>query len=248
MHLHWLKKFPPLVWVLIIGVFFSRGTYYMVWPFMALILYRKFGLNEWEVGLLLSSAAVTAIFVGFYSGVLTDKLGRKNILMGAGAFSIISFSLLAEAQALTAYALSLVMCSVSKEIWDPAARALMADLLPQKDIREFALHCRYFAINVGAAIGPLMGVWLGVTAQQSTFYSTAGVFVLLTLAIVWVFYREPALAKKFTKSTFSFVRTLRILASDHLFFLLVVANILVLFVYAHMDTSLIQYLDRAGMA
>ncbi|WP_416306056.1 MFS transporter [Neptunicella sp. SCSIO 80796] len=247
MFLTWLRQFPPLVWILIIGVFFSRGTFFMVWPFMAIILYQQFGLNEWQVGLILTIAATVAIFIGFYSGTLTDKFGRRNMLLAAGLLSIGGFSLLAEAEALVLYAISMILCSVSKEIWDPAAKALMSDLLPQMEVREFALQFRYFAINVGAAVGPLAGVWLGITAQQTTFYATALVFLILTLAVLWGFHLKPGLDKQFTKNPFSLSKTMGLLARDQTFLLLVLGNILVLYIYAHMDTSLIQYLNHAGM-
>src|SRR5690606_27526737 len=132
-------------------------------------------------------------------------------------------------------------------IWDPAAKALMSDLLPQMDVREFALQFRYFAINVGAAVGPLAGVWLGITAQQTTFYATATVFLILTVVVLWGFQQRPGLDKQFVKNPFSLRKTLGLLARDQMFLLLVLANILVLYIYAHMDTSLIQYLNHAGM-
>ncbi|WP_438862867.1 MDR family MFS transporter [Neptunicella sp.] len=247
MFLTWLRHFPALIWILIIGVFFSRGTFFMVWPFMAIILYQQFGLNEWQIGLMLTVAATVAIFIGFYSGALTDKFGRKNMLLVAGLLSIVGFTLLAEAEHLYLYGISMILCSVSKEIWDPAAKALISDLLPQMDIREFALQVRYFAINVGAAIGPLVGVWLGITARQTTFYATALVFLILTLTVLWGFKARPGLDKQFIKNPFSLRKTLGLLARDQMFLLLVLANILVLYIYAHMDTSLIQYLNHAGM-
>ena len=38
--------------------------------------------------------------------------------------------------------------------------------------RERALNIRYFLMNVGAALGPLLGVTLGLSAQKSTFFIT----------------------------------------------------------------------------
>jgi len=36
------KQFPQLMWILLFGSFITRGSYYMVWPFLAVILYENF--------------------------------------------------------------------------------------------------------------------------------------------------------------------------------------------------------------
>lgn len=243
----WLARFPALVWILIIGVFFSRGTFLMVWPFLAILLYQKFQLNEWQIGLILSSSAVIAIFVGFYSGTLSDRFGRKAMLMTAGVLSVTAFAALAQASELWTYIVCIMLCALSKEIWDPAAKALISDLIEQSELREFALQVRYFAINVGAALGPLAGVWLGLTAQQSTFNATALVFILLTAAVFIGFSKQSPSQRKAKKTPFSFIQTFNLMARDQVLLLLVLANILVLYIYAHMDTSLVQYLTQAGV-
>ncbi|MFA0812471.1 MFS transporter [Microbulbifer epialgicus] len=71
-----LRSFPPLVWIILIGSFFSRGTYFMVWPFLAILLFNKFELGAAEIGLILSASAVGAALLGFYVGALSDRYGR----------------------------------------------------------------------------------------------------------------------------------------------------------------------------
>ncbi len=34
-----VKQFPVLMWILLFGAFITRGSFYMVWPFLAVILY-----------------------------------------------------------------------------------------------------------------------------------------------------------------------------------------------------------------
>ncbi|MCO1336147.1 hypothetical protein MO867_17585 [Microbulbifer sp. OS29] len=63
-----LNSYPPLVWVILIGSFFSRGTYFMVWPFLAILLFRNFQLDAAEIGLILSVSAVGAAVLGFFMG------------------------------------------------------------------------------------------------------------------------------------------------------------------------------------
>jgi len=59
------KQFPRLMWIFLFGSFITRGSYYMVWPFLAVILYEKFALSATEVGMVLSSAAIISVFTSF---------------------------------------------------------------------------------------------------------------------------------------------------------------------------------------
>ncbi len=37
-------SFLPLVWIVILGTFMVRTTFFMVWPFLSILLYRDYGL------------------------------------------------------------------------------------------------------------------------------------------------------------------------------------------------------------
>ena len=75
-----IKQFPPLLWIILFGAFITRGSFYMVWPFLSIILYQRFGISATEVGLILSVAALVSVFVGFLGGTLSDKLGRHQLM------------------------------------------------------------------------------------------------------------------------------------------------------------------------
>jgi MFS family permease len=76
---------------MIIGNFFIRGTYYMVWPFLSVILFKKFNLSAAQVGLVLTATTVFSVILGVYAGNLSDRFGRKALMylsaiIGVGAF------------------------------------------------------------------------------------------------------------------------------------------------------------------
>lgn len=241
-----LYGLPPLIWIVLIGSFFGRGTYFMVWPFLAILLHEKFALSPAQIGLILSVSAMVATLLGFYTGTLSDRYGRRNLLILGTAINTCAYALLAVAESLTAFIVSIAVCSIGRAIWEAPASALFGDLIPEKHSRELALQFRYFLINVGAALGPLVGVWAGISAQQTTFSLTAASYLLLCLGFVWAFsYTESGLATRANRNpATSFRATLRVLQRDKVFMIVVCANILTLFIYAHMDTSLVQYLTQ----
>ena len=241
-----LYGLPPLIWIVLLGSFFGRGTYFMVWPFLAILLYEKFALGPGAIGVILSVSAMASAVLGFYVGSLSDRYGRRSILISGTAINAFAFLILAFAESLTAFVVSITLCSVGRAIWEPPSSALFGDLIPDKKARELALQFRYFLINVGAALGPIVGVWAGISAQQSTFGLTALSYLLLCLGFVWAFQYSVAgrqsVAQKHAVTDFS--GTLRVLRQDRVFLVVISANILTLFIYAHFDTSLVQYLTQ----
>ncbi|WP_286037009.1 MDR family MFS transporter [Microbulbifer variabilis] len=242
-----LRGFPPLVWIILVGSFFSRGTYFMVWPFLAILLFNKFELGAAEIGLILSASAIGAALLGFFVGALSDRYGRRNILLLGSLINLCSFALLAVTQTLAGFILAMTLCSIGRAVWEPPASALIGDLIDNQASRELALQLRYFLINAGAALGPIVGVWAGLSAQQSTFGLTSLSYLLLALAFIWGFAKteKGQLAKSNGDGSVDLGSTLAILRRDHVFMVVIVANILTMFIYAHMDSSLVQYLTRA---
>ncbi|GAB2896196.1 MFS transporter [Microbulbifer echini] len=220
----------------------------MVWPFLAILLFKKFELGTAEIGLILSASAIGAALLGFFVGALSDRYGRRNILLLGSAINLFSFALLAISQTLPGFILAMTLCSIGRAVWEPPASALIGDVIDNQANRELALQLRYFLINAGAALGPIVGVWAGLSAQQSTFGLTSLSYLLLALAFVWGFAKTEAglRVKAREDGTVALSNTLSVLRKDHVFMVVIVANILTMFIYAHMDSSLVQYLTRSG--
>ncbi len=262
------KQFPLLMWILLFGSFITRGSYYMVWPFLAVILYEKFALSATEVGLILSSAAVISVLVSFIGSALSDRIGRHQLMYASGVLYIISFSLLAQVDSITGYALVITLCSIATALWRPLTSALIGDIIDDKGTRELAMQSLYFVVNVGCAVGPMLGLWMGLTGEQSSFYITAGAFAFLLALLWWGFHQHTQLtdAEKMPQQQVGATKEndsaeierkpkgreankgnqiIKVLMSDKLLQCLIFANILCMFIYAQMDSSLIQYLTRA---
>ena len=251
------KQFPVLMWILLFGSFITRGSFYMVWPFLAVILYEKFSLSATQVGLILSSAAMVSVLVSFVGSALSDRIGRHQMMYASGLLYIVSFSLLAQADSIIGYAVVITLCSIATALWRPLTSALIGDIIDDKGTRELAMQSLYFVVNVGCAVGPMVGLWLGLTGEQSSFYITAVAFTLL-LVLLWLGFKQHSqhqnklLKESLLKQTESPVakeasnnKIIKVLLTDKLLQCLIFANILCMFIYAQMDSSLIQYLTRA---
>ncbi len=251
------KQFPVLMWILLFGSFITRGSFYMVWPFLAVILYEKFSLSATQVGLILSSAAMVSVLVSFVGSALSDRIGRHQMMYASGLLYIVSFSLLAQADSIIGYAVVITLCSIATALWRPLTSALIGDIIDDKGTRELAMQSLYFVVNVGCAVGPMVGLWLGLTGEQSSFYITAVAFTLLLVLLWWGFKQHSQHQNKLLKESLlkqaespvakkaSNNKIIKVLLADKLLQYLIFANILCMFIYAQMDSSLIQYLTRA---
>ena len=242
------KYFSPLVWIMLIGNFFVRASYYMVWPFLSVILYEKYQLSATEVGLLLTGSAAFSVFLGFYTGNLADRFGRLKMLYIAVITGIVSFTALAFANSLLTFCVSVFLATLPRALWEAPSKALLSDEIKHDESRELALHMLYFLVNVGAAIGPLYGLWAGLNGEQFSFIYTAVAYLILLFALLIKHHRYAHYMRSASDVTLpNFSNWLSILRKDTLFLLVLVANLLIYLVFAQGDSSLVQYLVRADV-
>ena len=239
-----IRQFPPLVWIVILGTFMVRTTFFMVWPFLSILLYRDYGLSATLIGLILGATAALSTLVSFYGGWLSDKWGRRNILLFGCLVSALSVALLGLSHQVIWLAIGVIGSGLSYGLIDSPGKALMADSLAEPKARELALHLRYFLLNLGAAIGPLLGVSYGLSARQETFLLLSVSYLLLGF-IFLVGFRLAACQPSHAAGP-GMRAVLRVLWQDRGFLLLTMANMLLMLVYAQFESPLIQYLTRAG--
>ncbi|MFM4803591.1 MDR family MFS transporter [Aeromonas bivalvium] len=240
----YLRQFPILVWIVILGTFMVRTSFFMVWPFLSILLYRDYGLSATLIGLILGATAALSTLVGFYGGWLSDKWGRRSILLFGCLVSAASFALLGLSHQVSWLVLGVIGSGLSYGLIDSPGKALMADSLVEPKARELALHLRYFLLNLGAALGPLIGVSYGLSARQETFLLLGASYLLLGLLFVVGFRLSPC--QSISPSGPGMRAVLRVLGRDRAFLLLTLANLLLMLVYAQFESPLIQYLTRAG--
>jgi MFS family permease len=240
-----VRRFPATVWIILLGTFLTRASFFMVWPFMAVILFQKFGMPQSHIGAILSLTALAGAIFSLYVGYVSDKLGRKGVIVVACMIYVGAFILLAMANVAWLFAIGAVLVGLSRSMLEPPSRALISDLIDDKKLRELAHHVRYYMVNVGAAFGPIVGLKLGFTGAQHTFWLVALAYGLWGAGFVWAFRRIRA-NDDAEKSPYNFKETLNVLRKDHAFLLLILANALVMYSYMHQETSLVQHLNQLG--
>src|ERR1700680_2806715 len=183
--------FPPLVWVVLAGTLLIRTAFFLVWPFLAVILLRQFHLVPSQIGLILGSSSLISSIVGFYLGNLSDRFGRRDVMVAGCAGSVVAFLVLATAHSVALYTLGALLVGLCRSAIEAPASGLISESIEDPALRELAFHGRYFLANVGAPIGPLMGFLLGLATQQATFFITALAYLAYSAVIVRGFRSTP---------------------------------------------------------
>lgn len=242
-----LKKFNLTIWFLLVANFSVGFMAQMVWPFLALFLYRKYGLNEFQTGLFLFSAVVVRAFLGFYIGNISDRFGRRKVIFTGYVIGMTSMYIMATTDNLWVMLLGATLNTTAWGFVQNPSKALMTDLLSTREDKDIVLQVVFFTMNLARAFGPALGVLIGITGQDSTFLWVGHIYVIVVIVSLFIFRIEKPVKRAKTKQDQSFKALFALLAKDHAFLLLVVAFTLSLVTYMQMSMSLVQYIRLSGI-
>jgi len=244
-----VKRFNLPVWTVLIGVLIARTSFFMAWPFLVVFLYQDYGASAIEVGGMLAASAFIGSSTGLYSGYLSDKFGRKWLMVAGCFIAFFAYCGIALATEMWHFHLLVLLTGLMHPMIDGPAKAVLGDSLADLKDRELALNTRYFLLNIGGAVGPLIGVTLALADPQSLFLVTGITHLVYAFWIMFGIERKSHKADKGKESSVlpNFRQTLKVISQDKIFVLLLFANLLLMFVYAQLESSVPQVIVRSGI-
>jgi MFS family permease len=215
-------------------------------PFLAIFLRRELSLEPAAVGLVIGSSVFFSIAAGFFGGTLSDLFGRVPVLLAGLAGVVLSFAGFAVAGHLAAVIAANAALALSSSVFAPVSKALLGDLLPEGTRVRWFSH-QYLATNAGYAVGPLLGVALGLSGARIAFIAAAIVYGLYLAALAAAVRRTPAVptpAKADDQTAADrFLGSLRAVATDPRLLCLLFAGLLLESVQLRISALLAQDLD-----
>jgi MFS family permease len=186
-----LKKtyydFPPLFWVVVATLFIDSIGSTLLFPFFALYITQKFGVGMTQAGILIGMSSLAGIFGSMIGGALTDRIGRRRLILFGlvfSALSSLSFGLAADVKIL--YVL-VIFVGVLSRLAAPAHDAMMADILPESK-RQEGFGITRVAFNFAWIFGTALG---GVIAARSFLALFVTDAVISTLVAVILYFKLP---------------------------------------------------------
>lgn len=171
------------IWIRAIGTALTSLTNFMLRPFLVLYLY-----NQLEGSVMLSMMVVglsplVGVLVNLLAGGLSDRVGRKPVMLASLILQFIAMLAFTAAGSVWQFALISVLSGIGHALFGPAANAQVSDVVSEEKRPEvFALF--HTALNLGAALGPLLGLFLFSWNMHVIFLICAASTAIYT-AILW---------------------------------------------------------------
>jgi len=240
-------EFPRRFWLVVLVFFIDRLGGNMLWPFFTLYITGRFEVGMTQAGFVLGIFSAFGLIGNILGGALTDKFGRKKIILIGlvfSALSTLSLGLVSEFSMLLPLAIGVGLLS---RISGPAHQAMVADILPEEKRQEGFGILRIMG-NLTWIFGPIIG---GIIAGRSYFALFVIDAVVSCLVAVLVFWKIPETKPETGQESDSMLKTFAgygEVIKDLPYVAFILVSILMLLVYQQMYNSLSVFLrDTHGM-
>jgi len=179
-----LRAYPRQFWVLIVALFIDRLGGALMFPYLTLYITRKFGVGMTEVGVVFALFSMASVVGGTLGGALTDRLGRKSMLIVGLLFSGFTSLMLGLAEEIQLVYTGAVIVGLFANIGGPAQQAMVADLLPEAQRAQGFGILRVVA-NLAVTVGPALGGLLAARSYLLIFVGDALFSTITALIVLW---------------------------------------------------------------
>jgi MFS family permease len=176
-------EYPSRFWILVGASFIDSIGRTILNPFFALYITDRFGVGMTEAGVLFSIFAVSGFAGNMLGGALTDRFGRKGMVLFGLVFSALSSLTMGVVGRLSTFYVLAVIVGLLGDIAGPARGAMVADLLPEHQRAE-GFGVLRVAGNLAWIVGPTIGGLLASRSYLLLFVLDA-VASLITAAILF---------------------------------------------------------------
>ena len=188
-------RFELGVWVVTIIQFFTVIGFSICLPFLSLYLYQDRGLSMTMVGMMLLAAGLCSAVTQALGGALSDRFGRRPILLMATSVSIFLYSGLAVLIGISAPVWAIVVAYIAGRsvltITRPVISAMVADFTSKQKLTE-AYGILRIGANIGWAAGPAIGGYLATFLPYGWLFGIAPLTCGIVSLIVFFFVRESS--------------------------------------------------------
>ena len=236
-------EYPRNFWTVTATLFIDHVGGALIFPFIGLYITAKFQVGMIEIGQLFTLLAITGVFGSTMGGAMTDKFGRKAMIIFGLVTSASSALILGFAEDMMVIYLTGGIIGLFGNIGGPAQQAMIADLLPEEK-RADGFGILRVVINLAVTIGPAIG---GVLATYSYIWLFLIDAVASTITAVIVFLiipeTKPELSpdKPGENMLETFGGYLKV-SRDRLFMIFMFACTLMTLAYIQMNTTLSVFL------
>ena len=242
-------EYPRAFWIYNVIVFIDRFGGFMLYPFFALYLTQKFDIGMSTVGALFAVFSVSGFVGSALGGALTDRMGRKGVIIFSLVLSSLSALGMGFAPTIGIFVAVSMIVGTLAHIGGPAHEAVVADLLPEEKRAEGYGIIRV-VFNMAVIIAPAVAGLL-IAKSYILLFVVDAVISLLATAVVVLYLPETkpaahpdAKPESMSQSFAGYGRVFK----DIPFVAFVVVSVMTTLIYMNFNTTLGVYLrDNHGI-
>ncbi len=187
------NKLPKEIYVLFVARIINRMGGF-VHPFITFFLTLNLGMSQVQAGSYMMINGIASMCGSMVGGFLGDHLGRKRIYVAAQAIAAFMFIPCGFIGNHIGVVYLLIGASFFSSMVGPINNAMVADYV-DKDDRKRAYALLYYGINVGVAIGPLIGGYLFKSYINWFFWGDA-LTTLVGALLILLFIKESRMTRE----------------------------------------------------
>jgi len=184
-----LRTLPGRVWIVSLGILVNRVGNFL--PIFIVLYLTGRGYSAGAAGLVLGVAGLGNVLGNTLGGYLADRIGRRwTIVLSA----VTTAGLTATVPSLGSFPAIVAvvgLIGVTSQIYRPAAAAVLLDSVTTNRQRLAAFGVFRFAMNVGAALGGVIGGVLASTSYVELFLGNAAACLLFGVVVAVLLRDAP---------------------------------------------------------
>ncbi|MBN2303666.1 MAG: MFS transporter [Anaerolineae bacterium] len=161
--------------------FFALGLTVMI-PILPLFITDELGAAEHWIGTATMTIALTAVIMRIPGGTLSDRYGRRKLMLIGGAFSLAATVIYVFATGIGVFLIARVLSGIGLALFTTTGKALSADLAPPERRGE-AMGITNAAFSLAQVISPLLSEGLKNAVSFRAVFIVSTVLILVTLGI-----------------------------------------------------------------
>ena len=186
-----LRSLPARVWLISVGILVNQVGNFL--PVFIVLYLTERGQSAGAAGLVLGVTGLGKVLGNAVGGHLADRIGRRWTIMLSAMTTAALTATVPFLDRLVVIAVVAGLIGTTSQVYRPAAAAVLIDSVPATNQHRLAAFGVFrFAMNVGAALGGLIGGVLASTSYTGLFLGNAAACLLFGTVVGLLVRDVPA--------------------------------------------------------